>query len=159
MDLRQYPDGSLGVWSGTEGLDVMRLGGPKTPTVATGCAYRGQTVAKIPLGTAAGNGGVVSWQPSNANIDYIVEQVIVDITAAQAGQTVSIGTAANGSTSSANLIDTLSTAATGTFDNVTDKGTNGKSRQRLTAGQFITATASGTPASLAGNLYVTIWAV
>jgi hypothetical protein len=159
MDFRQLPDGSLSFYSDLEGLDLGRVGGPKTPTAVTKANYRIPQVAKIPLGVASGNGGVVSWQPDNAAIDYIVGQVVIDITAAQAAQTVSVGTAANGSTSSANLIDTLSTAATGSFDNITDKSTNGKSRQHLTAGQFVTATASGTPASLAGNLYVTFWPV
>ncbi|TAK98948.1 MAG: hypothetical protein EPO08_17750 [Rhodospirillaceae bacterium] len=159
MDIRQRPDGSVTWYSDQEGLDLGRAGGPKTPTAATQAKYRLATVAVVPLGIAAGNGGVVSWQPDNNGIDYIISAVDLDITSAQSGQTVNIGTAANGSTSSANLLDTLSIAATGTFDNTTDKGTNGKSRQHLTAGQFITATASGTPASLAGNLYITYWPV
>jgi hypothetical protein len=159
MDIRQKPDGSVSWYSDLEGIDVSRAGGPKTPAAGTQAKYRGACVAVIPLAQAAGNGGVVAWQPDNNGIDYIISAVDLDITAAQSGQTISVGTAANGSTSSANLLDTLSIAATGTFDNTTDKGTNGKSRQHLTAGQFVTATASGTPASLAGNLYITFWPV
>ena len=44
------------------------------------------------------------------------------------------------------------------IDNNTDKGTNGKTRQKWNAAggtnPFVTATASGTPATLAGNLYI-----
>jgi hypothetical protein len=159
MDLKQHADGSLGFHSDLEGFSTARTGGPKTPTAGTQAKYRLPTVAVIPLGIAAGNGGVVSWQPENQLVDHIIGQVVVDITAAQAAQTVSIGTAATGATSSANLIDTLSTAATGSFDNFIDKGTNGKSRQHFAVGQFVTATASGTPASLAGTLYITFWPV
>jgi len=54
-----------------------------------------------------------------------------------------------------NLIDTLSVAAVGIFDNVTDKGTNGKTRQRVAPGQVVTgSTASGASAGLVGNLYL-----
>lgn len=157
MDIKQHMDGSASFYSGQEGISVFRAGGPKTPSAGTQAKYRLPTVAVIPLAIAAGNGGVISWQPDNASIDYIVGQVVLDISAAQTGQTVSVGTAATGATSSANLIDSLSIASTGTFDNITDKGTNGKSRQHLVSGQFVTATASGTPTTLGGNLYITYW--
>jgi len=87
----------------------------------------------------------------------IVTGVLVDVTTQSSGAcTISIGTSATGTTSSANLIDTLSVAAAGSFDNITDKGTNGKSRQRLAVGSYVTgSTASGASAGLVGNAYIT----
>ncbi len=70
------------------------------------------------------------------------------------------GTAANGTTSSDNLLDGVDlNAATGVFDNVDDQGTNGKSRQRLDAKggatDFITGSkATGAAAGVVGNAYI-----
>lgn len=162
-NIQQKGDGSTSLYSDIEGLDLARFGGPKTPAAATvglgSAKYRGATVAVVPLSAAAGNGGVLAWRPDRNDIDHIIGQVVIDITTLQAGQTASFGTATNATTSSANLIDTLAISATGQFDNITDKSTNGKSRQRLVAGQYITGTASGTPASLVGYAYITYWPV
>jgi hypothetical protein len=45
--------------------------------------------------------------------------------------------------------------ATGVFDNVTDKGTNGKSRQRIATGKWVTGSkASGASAGIVGFAYI-----
>lgn len=107
-------------------------------------------------GTDTG-GGIFSWtNPESSSI--IISKFEVDVTTIATGAcTLSVGaTASSGTTSSANLIDTLDVhTATGTFDNSTDKSTNGKSRQKLAAGKWVTgSTASGASAGLVGNLYI-----
>jgi len=80
----------------------------------------------------------------------------IDITTKSTGAAnVSFGVAANGTTSSANLIDTY--AAGGTekvVDNLADAGTNGKVVQKMTSSQFITGTGSATTAGLVGSVYI-----
>ena len=71
--------------------------------------------------------------------------------------TIDVGTTAvSAATSSDNLIDGLDTGtAIGTFDNITDKGTNGKSRQKLASGKWVTASmASGAAAGTVGYAYI-----
>ena len=116
--------------------------------------------AKVALATGTGAGGVFGWQnPESAAI--VVTRVIVDLTTkATAAATVDIGTAANATTSADNLLDGLDVnAATGVFDNIADKGTNGKEKQRLDAKggstDHVTASqATGAVAGLAGNAYI-----
>lgn len=50
------------------------------------------------------------------------------------------------------LLDGLSVAAAGIFDNIADKGTNGSSRRKWASGEFVTATmATGATAGLVGR--------
>ena len=53
------------------------------------------------------------------------------------------------------MIDSLSCNATGLFDNITDKGTGGKSRQIVPANSWVNCivAASGSATSLVGTLY------
>jgi len=114
-------------------------------------------VAKVALGAADTGGGVLSWQNPEAGA-IIVQRIIVDVTTVATGAcSVSFGTtAASATTSSANLIDTLDVhSATGTFDNITDGSTNGKARQKLAAGKWVTGSkASGAAAGLVGSVYI-----
>mgnify|MGYP001591174867 CR=1 FL=1 len=113
---------------------------------------------KVALAATAGAGGVFNWQnPLKVAVQII--RVLVDVTvAAPAAVTVDVGTAADGATSSDNLIDGALLDAIALLDNIENRGTNGKSRQKLAArggaSDFITATASATPTSLAGNAYI-----
>jgi len=67
----------------------------------------------------------------------------------------SFGTAANGTTSSANLIDTYAIGGTEkVVNNIDDKSTNGKSVQKMTTSQFITGTGSATTVGLTGFVYI-----
>ena len=147
VNIHQNSDGSVSFIDDLLG-EVLRVGGDAS------VGWKNDQCARIPLSATAGNGGVFAWtHPTGLNI--IITNVVLNITAAGSG-TITVGTAANASTSSANLIDTLSLSSTGTFDNIADKGTNGKSRQYLqsAAGQYITRTASGTPNGLVGYAYV-----
>lgn len=132
----------------TKVLRIGRRAGIATP--------RTRKVAVKALTGAGVHGGVQAWQnPEGAAI--IITRVILDVTTQSAGAgTVSIGTTAtSATTSSANLLDTQSVAAVATLDNITDKGTNGKTRQKLASGKWVTiAEASGDVTGFAGNLII-----
>lgn len=107
-------------------------------------------------GTDTG-GGIVSWANPEAT-SILIDRIIIDVnTIATGANSISAGTTAvSGTTVSANLIDTLDVhSATGTFDNITDKGANGKSRQKLASGKWVTiSTASGASAGLVGFAWI-----
>ena len=116
--------------------------------------------AKVALATSDAAGGVVAWQNPESNA-IVITRVVVDLTTkATAACTVDIGSAANATTSADNLLDGLDVnAATGVFDNIADKGTNGKEKQRLDAKggttDHVTASkATGAAAGLVGNAYI-----
>lgn len=127
--------------------------------VLTGARFdRLPKIAVIPLvaGVDTG-GGIVSWV-NPEGVAIIIDRAELDVTTiATAACSVSVGTTvASATTSVATLIDTCDVhSATGLFDNITEKGTNGKSRQKLAAGGWVTATsASGASAGLVGNLHL-----
>ncbi len=99
-------------------------------------------------------GGIFSWaNPEDG--DIIVEHVALVVTTKTTGAcSVDVGTTAtSATTSSDNLIDGKDiNAATGTFTNIESAGTNGKLRQRLASGKWVTASvASGASAGLVGT--------
>jgi hypothetical protein len=152
----QNPDGSVSLKSDADSIDHLRVGGPSNPSAANP-RWSNEKSVKVPLSTGASAGGVLAWANPEVGA-VIITGMVVDITTKSTGaSTTSFGAAANGTTSSANLIDSLDTGtAAGTFDNNTDKGTNGKTRQRLAAGQFVTGSqASGAVAGLVGFAYIT----
>jgi hypothetical protein len=111
---------------------------------------------RIPLVAAADNGGIVSQANPYGRQVWIGRTALYITTGASSG-TADIGVAANGSTSSDTLLDGVANNAAGVFNNIDDKGTNGKSRQLWGATQFVTATqVSGTVTGLVGFLYVEI---
>lgn len=101
----------------------------------------------IPVVVAAGNGGLFGVaNPETANL--LILDAVLRLTAGDADQTADIGIAADATTSS----DTL-------FADITVAGA-ALTASALTplvweSGQYVTGTASGTPASIAGTLYVT----
>ena len=116
--------------------------------------------ARVALAAADTAGGVFAWQNPESTAIVVVRVVIDRTTKSTSASTTDIGTAADATTSSDNLLDALNTGATaGVEDNVTDNGTSGKSRQRMDAKggstDYITASkASGACAGLAGNAYI-----
>lgn len=117
---------------------------------------RGDVIIKTALAAVGTGGGVLAWQnPESSSI--IITGFSVDVTTASSGAcTVDFGTTAtNATTSSDNLIDGASVAATGVLSSIDDKGTNGKARQKLAAGKWITGSvASGTVTGLVGYAYI-----
>lgn len=109
----------------------------------------------IPLGHGDGAGGVVS-QINPEGVDLIIDKVVLDVTTVATGAgTLDVGIAAT-SISNDSLLDGVDVhSATGVFDNITDKGTNGKTVKKWTTDYYLTATkASGAMAGLAGFLHV-----
>lgn len=154
--IQQPTDGSFVILNGDDAVPDLILGGPGTPT-ATSPRYMSALVAKLPLGVLDTAGGVVSWaNPHNYSI--IISRVEVDATTkSTAACTLDIGTTATtATTSSDNLLDGLDVGtAAGIFDSVTDKGTNGKTRQKIASGKWVTASkASGAAAGLVGYIYI-----
>lgn len=104
--------------------------------------------------TSTAAGGVLSLA-NPEGVDLIVKRLILDITTPSDGAaTVDAGIAANGTTSSDNLIDGQSVAAAAVLDNVEDGGTNGQAVIKWGASQYLTITASATLAGLVGNAYI-----
>ncbi len=113
-------------------------------------------VEKVALNAVDTAGGVFAWKNPQPG-PIVVSRVFLDVSdAATAACTVSVGKAANGTTSANNLIDSLDVnAATGLFGNLDNHGTNGKSNQRLAAGDYVTGSkASGATAGLVGFAYI-----
>ena len=116
--------------------------------------------ARVALVAADGAGGMLSWQNPETSAIVVTRVVIDRTTKTTAACTADSGSAANGTTSSDNLMDGVNmNAAEAIEDNEEDKGTNGKGRQRLDAKggstDFITGTtASGAAAGLVGNAYI-----
>lgn len=154
--LHQYDDGTAAFVNKNDAQKDLVIGGPASPTGAQP-RFSVERVAKMALNAVDTAGGALSWQNTTGR-DVMVCGVLVNITTkSTAAGTLSIGqTPTNGTTSSANLIDTLDVGtAAGLFDNVTDKGTNGKSRQLVAAGKWVTGSkASGALAGLVGNVYL-----
>lgn len=151
----KWENGNLVFYNNSE-AELLRLNADDAEMLISG-GNKVAKVAKVALGTADTAGGVLSWtNPEAGNI--IVTRLFVDITTvATAACTLDFGTTAtNGTTSSANLIDGIDVnTATGLFDNITDKGTDGKSRQLLAPGKWITGSkASGAAAGLKGYAYI-----
>lgn len=145
-NLRQNDDGSLSFLDDTVG-EVGRQGG----ALSTG-SYRSPITVKIALKITSGGGGAFSWSPPTGTA-VLIERVTLDVTTGVA-QTMSIGVAANATTSSATLIDTL-TLTTGVYDNITNKGAGGLPTRKVAVGQFVTGTNSATATGLVGNVYIT----
>lgn len=157
-EIKQNADGSMAIVSEQSGLEILRLGGPVTPTAATGRTSRAENTDKVILGVASSSSALtqtlVQWQPPNPAEDVIVTRVCVNIqTTCQAN--MDVGVSISNSITSSNIISALSLSAPGLADNITDKGSNGKSRQYVTAGSFVQATPSGTTVGLVGAMYIT----
>ena len=120
-------------------------------------ADRLEKVAKIALAAVDTAGGVFSWQ-NDEGASIIVTGLILDVTTASTGAcTLDCGTTATSATTKIdNLIDGLDVnSAAGVFDNITDKGTNGVSRQKLASAKWVTGSvASGASAGIVGFAYI-----
>ncbi len=113
-------------------------------------------VVKVALGQSAGNAGVLSWQ--NPESVGVLAAVVLDITTVQSAQTADVGVDGDGTGTSDTLVDGVSLATAGAWSSFADAGTNGAALRKVDAkggtNDYVTATASGTPSSLAGNAYI-----
>ena len=92
--------------------------------------------------------------------DVIIVKAMLDFTGAVTATpvTLDIGcAAADAVTSNDNLMDEVAvgtpTSAT-VFDNITDKGTNGKTSVKWDSDKYLNIACTGTPAGLAGNIII-----
>lgn len=161
VNLVQHDDGSLQFVNELDNYPMQILGGPAPGnTSAAQPAWLGNSLARFRLiaGVDTG-GGLLSWK-NPFSFPLLVDYVDIYVsTVATAACSVEVGTtASSGTTASANLIDTLDVhTATGMFDNVTDHGTNGKSRQVLAVGAWLTvSTASGASAGLVADIFFSL---
>ncbi len=116
--------------------------------------------AKVALGALDTAGGILGWQNPESSAIVVVRIAIDRTTKSTAACTADFGTAVDATTSSDNLLDGVDVgAAAAAEDNIEDKGTNGKSRQRLdgkggATGYITGSKASGAAAGLVGNAYI-----
>jgi len=124
--------------------------------------YMPLLVEKVPLVASDSAGGVFAWQNHHSE-SVIVTRVVIDLTTKATGAgTLDVGmTATSAATSADNFIDGLDVnAATGVFDNITDKGTNGKSQGVVPFLKVITfSRASGASAGLVGTAFIEYYVV
>lgn len=151
-NISQYADGTTAFVNAKDSVkDLLIGGGAATTTVPR---YINERVAVLALGVADTAGGVFAWSPGEVSI---VTRVVLHVkTVASGAGTLDVGVAANATTSSDLLLDGVDVhSATGIFDNVLDGGTDGKSRQLVSATQYITGSkATGNMAALAGFVYI-----
>lgn len=129
--------------------------GRSSGTAATS-TIGGLKLAKVALTATTGTsgGGALAWANPEAQ-SIIIWKFVLDVTTQSSGAaTVDIGVAADATTSADTLIDGKSVATAGTFDNITDKGTNGLPTKKMTSSQYITGTASATLAGMVANAYI-----
>jgi hypothetical protein len=122
--------------------------------MATGAFEEGAFRVALTAATDTTGGGVLSLA-NPEGVDLYITRVILNVSTQSTGAAaVDVGIAADGTTSNDSLIDGLSVATAGVFDNVKNGGTNGKAGQKLGAAQYITATASATTAGMVGEAII-----
>lgn len=104
----------------------------------------------------ADTAGGVAAVANPEGVKLLITRAVLHVSTKSTGAcTVDAGVAANATTSADTLIDGLSVAATGVFDNLTSNGTNGKSVIEWGATEYVTVSkASGAAAGLAGTLFL-----
>ena len=124
-----------------------------------------RVIAKVALTAGNANAYAFAWQnPEESKI--VVERVLVNLTTAggTATSVLDIGVVANATSTADTLIDGLDLNTTGLFDNIVDKGTNGKARQLVdekggasdyVTGKILVANA----AALVGDVYIVYFTV
>lgn len=116
---------------------------------------RGAFRADLTAATSNAAGGVLSIANPEGE-DLIITSFVLNVTTKSTGAaTLDIGIAANGTTSKDTLLDGVDVGtAAGVFDNITNKGTNGKTVIVWGASEYLTATASATVAGIVGEVVV-----
>ena len=117
-------------------------------------------VKKVALAGGAADAFAFTWQnPEDKKI--IIDRVMVDeiVAGGTATAVLDVGVVANATSTAGNLIDGMDANAVAVYDNIDNKGTNGKAKQKAdekggangwVTGKILTAAA----ANLAGNVYI-----
>ncbi len=105
--------------------------------------------------------GLVMYSAANPlGVDLIVTKTIIDITSPCSATPVTFDcgcAATNATTSNDNLLDGVdigTPTAIDVYDNITNKGNNGKATRKWSSTKYFTIVASGTPTGVAGNVYI-----
>lgn len=94
---------------------------------------------KVDLAALETAGGVAAIANPEGQPVLVTNLIVVLTTKATGACTLDAGIAANGTTSSDNLIDGMDAGtAAGNFNNVTNAGSNGKAVQPWAAGEYLT---------------------
>ena len=111
---------------------------------------------RAPLSATAGGGGVAALANPEGRTVYVTFCALNVTTKTTGACTVNVGIAADGTTTSDDLIDGMDiNAATGVFTNLLNPGSNGKAGQPWAADEFLTVTeTSGAIAGLVGEVLV-----
>jgi hypothetical protein len=155
-NIKQHDDGSASFFNDIDGAYGGRHGGPATGSVSAPAYRAAQWVEFACSGAVSTAGGVFAWRPDDQSRSHLITRLVLDVTTKSTGAaTLDIGVAADATTLNDTLIDGLSVAATGTFDNIENQGTNGVSAKKIAAGSYVTASmASGDPAGMVATVYV-----
>lgn len=124
-----------------------------------------RVIAKVALTAGNANAFAFAWQNPEAS-KIIVERVLVRLTTAggTANSVLDVGVVADATSTADTLIDGLDLNTTGLFDNIVDKGTNGKARQIVdenggtndyVTGKILVANA----AAVVGDVYIVYFTV
>lgn len=129
-------------------------------TTGRTATYMGEGMFDYSVALTAATGTTAGGVLSVANplgVDVIICEAYLDITTAAttATNTVDIGVATNGTTSSDTLFDGKAAAA-GLFSSAlaTGGGTNGAVPRKWSSSQYVTGTASATLAGMVANLHL-----
>lgn len=146
----QRQSGGFALIDDVTSIKVMEAGGD----------HRTPIVRKFSIvGVAATTGGAVLAWANPEIVPIIIDSVEIDVLTKSAGAAaLSVGVAANGTTSAANLIDSYAIgSAEKVVNNIDDKGAAGKSAQKMGLSQFLTVTGAATTVGLVADLYVTYY--
>ena len=155
-----WESGSL-LFKSLTGATILKLDADTGRAVMPG----NRVVAKVALTAGNTNAYAFAWQNPEAS-KIVVERVLVRLATAggTATSVLDVGVVANATSTSDTLIDGLDLNTTGLFDNIVDKGTNGKARQLVdekggtndyVTGKILVANA----AAVVGDVYIVYFTV
>lgn len=142
--------------SAADTISIMAGGSNILPPTTSG--YRIPVWIPLAITGGASSSGVFASlaNPFGATVQ-IVSAVLVISTQSSGASTLDIGVGANASTSNDGLIDGLSGATAGTYNNTNNGGTNGKAAQAwASTGYLNVAEASGNVDALVATLWVQV---
>ncbi len=119
-------------------------------------AYVHLTVKPLAGVVSTSGGGLLAYIPNEGNPVIVLHTVLYVITKSTGAATLNIGIAADGVTSANNLITAcdIGTNSAVVFDNITDVGASGKSRQLMTGTQQLTVTGTADSTGFVGLLFI-----
>ena len=129
--------------------------GAAVTIAATDSSVKQMAVVALTATTSTGGGKVANWTPPEGGPILITRATLYVTTVSTGAATVTVGVAANATTSNGNLITTMDVhSSTGAFDNYVNASTSGKASQLLATTSVVTATGSADTTGLVGFLII-----